>query len=131
PRADHRGRRAGLAGGLDEPAAGATEFGTCRRVSLSVRDAIAIVGLGCRFAGGASDGGAFWRLLVESRDAVAPISPKRWDHGKWIGNEPGKTTQTAGGFIEDIDQFRGDLFGHAPRATVQVHEQPRLVLDVT
>ena len=86
---------------------------------MSVRDAIAIVGLGCRFAAAASDGGAFWRMLVESGDAVAPISPKRWDHGKWIGNEPGKTTQTAGGFLEDIDQFDGAFFGIAPREAVQ------------
>ena len=97
---------------------------------MSVRDAIAIVGLGCRFAGGAVNGGAFWRLLAESRDAVAPISSKRWDHGKWIGNEPGKTSQAAGGFFDDIDQFDGAFFGIAPREAVQMDPQQRLVLEV-
>ncbi|MGE5149612.1 MAG: polyketide synthase, partial [Rhodospirillaceae bacterium] len=95
-----------------------------------MRDAIAIVGLGCRFAGGAADGEAFWRLLAGSRDAVAPISPKRWDHTRWIGNEPGKTSQRAGGFLEDIDQFDGAFFGIAPREAVQMDPQQRLVLEV-
>ncbi len=95
-----------------------------------MRDAIAIVGLGCRFAGGATDGGAFWRLLAESRDAVAPIPPKRWDHDKWVGNEPGKTSQTAGGFLEDIDEFDGAFFSIAPREAVQMDPQQRLVLEV-
>ncbi len=97
---------------------------------MSVRDAIAIVGLGCRFAGGAADGAGFWRLLAEARDAVAPIPTGRWDHAAWVGTEPGRTAQTAGGFLSDIDMFDNAFFGIAPREAVQMDPQQRLVLEV-
>jgi len=97
---------------------------------VSVREAIAIVGLGCRFAGEAADGAGFWRLLAQARDAVAPIPPGRWNHAAWVGTEPGRTMQTAGGFLPGIDMFDGPFFGIAPREAVQMDPQQRLVLEV-
>src|ERR1700677_4230134 len=38
---------------------------------------IAIVGIGCRFPGGADSPDAFWDLLDAGRDAVQPLD-KRW-----------------------------------------------------
>ena len=35
------------------------------------RDPIAVVGVGCRFPGGAEDPESYWELLVEGRDAKA------------------------------------------------------------
>src|SRR5215211_4289787 len=37
------------------------------------RDPIAIVGIGCRFPGGANSPAAFWQLLVDGVDAVGEV----------------------------------------------------------
>ena len=40
---------------------------------------IAVVGMACRFPGGARDPAAFWRLLREGGDAVVEVPGDRWD----------------------------------------------------
>ncbi|NER84669.1 MAG: hypothetical protein F6K42_35155, partial [Leptolyngbya sp. SIO1D8] len=39
---------------------------------------IAIIGIGCRFPG-APNREAFWHLLQNGIDAIAPIPQERWD----------------------------------------------------
>ena len=94
---------------------------------------VAIVGLACRFAGGADSDAAFWNLLARGGDAVAPIPACRWDHACWVSDDPsapGRTTQAAGGFLPDIDLFDAGFFGIAPREAVQMDPQQRLALEV-
>ncbi|MBN8875056.1 MAG: polyketide synthase, partial [Rhodospirillales bacterium] len=100
---------------------------------MTQRDPIAIVGLGCRFAGGATDPASFWRLLASGQDAVAPIPAARWDHARWHSDDPSapsRTAQDAGGFLPEIDRFDAAFFGIAPREAVQMDPQQRLVLEV-
>jgi len=40
---------------------------------------IAVIGMGCRFPGGAGDPDSFWDLLVEGRDAINKVPSDRWD----------------------------------------------------
>src|SRR4051812_29598460 len=40
---------------------------------------IAVIGIGCRFPGGARSPDAFWRLLRDGVDAVATVPVDRWD----------------------------------------------------
>ena len=42
-------------------------------------DPIAIVGIGCRFPGGADSPEAFWRLLRDGVDAIREIPAERFD----------------------------------------------------
>ncbi|MDR3537907.1 MAG: polyketide synthase, partial [Acetobacteraceae bacterium] len=94
---------------------------------------VAIIGLGCRFAGGADGDAAFWQLLSRGQDAVGPIPAARWDHARWVSDDPtspGRTTQAMGGFLPEIDQFDAAFFGIAPREAVQMDPQQRLVLEV-
>src|SRR4051812_21722298 len=61
---------------------------------------IAIVGIGCRFPGGATDPDSFWELLEAGRDAITPIPPERWDVDAYFdpsADAPGKIATRWGG----------------------------------
>ena len=87
---------------------------------------IAVIGLGCRFPGGAIDPAAFWRLLAEGRNAVSAVPTDRWaaDHGADL---PGTRW---GAFLQRVDEFDPEFFGIAPREAVSIDPQQRLLLEV-
>ena len=39
---------------------------------------VAIIGIGCRFPGGANGPQAFWRMLTAGTDAVTEVPAERW-----------------------------------------------------
>jgi acyl transferase domain-containing protein/NADPH:quinone reductase-like Zn-dependent oxidoreductase/acyl carrier protein len=95
-------------------------------------EAIAIVGLACRFAG-ADDAGAFWRLLAEGVDGTSEIPPDRWDVEAFYDPDPaapGKSYTRRGAFLRCIDRFDADFFGITPREAVGMDPQQRLLLEV-
>ena len=49
--------------------------------SKATREPIAVVGMGCRFPGGATTPDAFWRLLRDGIDAVREVPADRWNAG--------------------------------------------------
>src|SRR5215468_836919 len=54
---------------------------------------IAVIGMGCRFPGGASNPGLYWQLLCNGFDAVGPIPEHRWAVNEYYDpdrNAPGK-----------------------------------------
>ena len=89
-------------------------------------DAIAIVGIGCRFPGGVVDADTFWQLLQSGTDAVQDRPPKRW------GNVtlPQGVTSIYGGYLEKIDGFDARFFGIAPIEAVSMDPQQRFLLEV-
>jgi acyl transferase domain-containing protein/protein-L-isoaspartate O-methyltransferase len=93
---------------------------------------IAVVGLACRFPGGADSPAAFWRLLVEGRDGVSEVPPDRWSADATFDADPdavGKLATRWGGFIGGVDLFDADFFGIAPREAAQMDPQQRLLLE--
>ncbi|MBD2091226.1 type I polyketide synthase [Microcoleus sp. FACHB-1515] len=93
---------------------------------------IAIVGLGCRFPG-ANNPEAFWQLLRNGVDAIAPIPTDRWNIDDFYAPEPatpGKMNTRYGGFIDRVDQFDPEFFGISPREAERIDPQQRLVLEV-
>jgi acyl transferase domain-containing protein/NADPH:quinone reductase-like Zn-dependent oxidoreductase/NAD(P)-dependent dehydrogenase (short-subunit alcohol dehydrogenase family)/acyl carrier protein len=98
------------------------------------RDPIAIIGIGCRFPGGAVNPPAFWQLLRDGVDAIIEIPQNRWDVDTYFDphpGTPGKTLTRWGGFLDDIDKFDHELFGVAPREAVSMDPQQRLLLEVS
>ncbi|MBC8121208.1 MAG: SDR family NAD(P)-dependent oxidoreductase, partial [Gemmatimonadaceae bacterium] len=87
-------------------------------------EAIAIVGIGCRFPG-AEDPEAFWQLLRDGVDAVGEIPPSRWD-----SNAYSESNTRWGGLLNGVDRFDPHFFGISPREAVHMDPQQRLLLEV-
>ncbi|WP_181788526.1 beta-ketoacyl [acyl carrier protein] synthase domain-containing protein, partial [Streptomyces phytophilus] len=79
---------------------------------------IAVVGMACRVPG-AADPGAFWRLLRDGVDAVAPAPAGR-----------GLPDGAHGGFLDGVDRFDAAFFGMSPREAAAVDPQQRLALEL-
>lgn len=94
---------------------------------------IAIVGIGCRFPGGAHDPAALWTLLMNGVDAITEVPADRWDAGDLYDPDPlaaGKASSRWGGFLDDIEGFDAAFFGISPREAARMDPQQRLLLEV-
>ncbi|MFT6158701.1 MAG: 8-amino-7-oxononanoate synthase [Myxococcota bacterium] len=94
--------------------------------------AIAIVGMGCRFAG-APDLQSFWDLTVEGRDSFGPVPMDRWDHSLIFDKNrraADKSYASAGAFIKDIRSFPALALGLPPRRVEVMDPQQRFTLEV-
>ncbi|OLP20310.1 hypothetical protein BST81_00805 [Leptolyngbya sp. 'hensonii'] len=94
---------------------------------------IAIIGMGCRFPGGADSPEAFWELLRQGVDAITEVPASRWPIDQYYDpnpDAPGKVSTRWGGFIDAIDQFDPQVFGIAPREALSMDPQQRLLLEV-
>lgn len=97
------------------------------------KEPIAIIGIGCRFPGGANDPKAFWKLLQDGVDAITDVPDDRWNPRTFYDpdrEKPGKIYTRRGGFIERIDQFDAQFFGISPREAALIDPQHRLLLEV-
>ncbi len=100
---------------------------------LMSSEPIAIVGIACRFPGGADDPDKLWTLLAEGRDAVSAVPRSRWD-ASVVTDDPhvsGKLVTPRAALLDDIEGFDADYFGIAPREAVRMDPQQRLLLEVT
>jgi len=95
---------------------------------------VAIIGMGCRFPGGANSPEAYWRLLREGVDAVTEIPAERWNIDDYYDpdpDKPGRMYSRHGGFIRDVDKFDAAFFRISPREAVSIDPQQRLALEVS
>src|SRR5262245_61974426 len=98
----------------------------------SLKEPIAIIGIGCRFPG-ASDPQAFWKLLLDGTDMITEVPADRFDVGSVYDPRPaapGKTQSRFGGFLRDVSGFDADFFHVSPREAARMDPQQRLLLDV-
>src|SRR5919201_3970310 len=94
---------------------------------------VAIVGIACRFPGGAETPERFWELLCSGVDAITEIPAERFDIEALFDPDPGKPGKLYtrwGGFLERIDAFDADFFGISPREARRIDPQQRLLLEV-
>ena len=94
---------------------------------------VAIVGMACRFPGGANDPDIFWRNLLEGRDSVTRIPADRWQADAYYDPDPaapGRMNSLYGAFLDRVDLFDPAFFGISPREAARVDPQQRLFLEV-
>jgi len=99
----------------------------------SKKEPIAIIGIGCRFPGGANNPESFWKLLQNGVDAITEVPADRWNIKRFYDPNPerlGKIYTRWGGFVEHIDQFDPQFFGISPREAANMDPQHRMLLEV-
>ncbi|MGF2011225.1 type I polyketide synthase, partial [Nostoc sp. DedVER01b] len=95
---------------------------------------IAIVGMACRFPGGADDPETFWQILRDGTDAIVEVPSDRWDINAYYDpnpDTPGKMSSRYGGFLKQVDRFDAEFFGISPREAISIDPQQRLLLEVS
>ncbi|MGP0067607.1 MAG: amino acid adenylation domain-containing protein [Isosphaeraceae bacterium] len=93
--------------------------------SMSGREPIAIIGIGCRFPG--ADGpAAFWELLRTGAEAIGEVQDSRWTEEDLHGLHFPRRS----GFLKSIDRFDADFFRIAPREAIFLDPQQRMLLEV-
>ncbi|MGD9832287.1 MAG: type I polyketide synthase [Piscinibacter sp.] len=104
-----------------------------QRLEQARREPVAIVGIGCRFPGGADSPDAYWRLLRDGIDAISEVPAERFAIDSWYDPDPdraGRLSTRWGGFIGPVDGFDAGFFGISPREAQSMDPQQRLLLEV-
>uniref|UniRef100_UPI001391A7E7 type I polyketide synthase n=1 Tax=Streptomyces cavernae TaxID=2259034 RepID=UPI001391A7E7 len=86
-------------------------------------DPVAIVGMACRFPGGADTPEKLWDLLMDERDPMGALPADR-------GWETGRVPEgSVGAFRDDAALFDAGFFGVSPREAVSMDPQQRVLLE--
>lgn len=107
---------------------------TIARLEAAQSEPIAIIGMGCRFPGGADDPDAFWSLLANGVDAIREVPAERWSIDEFFDTDPdalGTMSTRWGGFLDGVDQFDARFFRISPREAISMDPQQRLLLEVS
>ena len=98
-------------------------------------DPIAIIGMSCRFPGGANSPDEYWKILVSGIDVIGDIPPSRWDKLEYYdpdGNKPGKMHTMRGGFMDfPVDRFEPSFFHISPKEATAMDPQQRILLELS
>ncbi len=84
---------------------------------------IAIIGVGCRFPGGADTPEAYWKVLESGRDVI-----RREPEARRVG--PESSPPRWGGYLDDVSGFDAAFFGISPREASSLDPRQRMLLEV-
>ncbi|MFI5867301.1 beta-ketoacyl synthase N-terminal-like domain-containing protein [Streptomyces sp. NPDC051546] len=96
-------------------------------------EAIAIIGMSCRFAPDLDTPEAFWEFLAAGRQAVVEPPSERWEAA--YSGDPRtaalmRSSSRPGAFLGDVAGFDAAFFGISPREAVCLDPQQRIVLEL-
>lgn len=91
-------------------------------------NAIAVVGMGCRFPG-ADSVEEFWEVIQSGNSMLAQLPEQRFST-QGLRRSPEANTQFLGNFIRDADAFDHRFFKKSSREAASMDPQHRLVLQV-
>ncbi|WP_224242631.1 type I polyketide synthase [Hyalangium gracile] len=89
---------------------------------------IAVVGMSCRFPGGANSPREFWDVLSKGTDGVGP-RPAGREVPAWPAHSPEHPGRSAG-YLREVDRFDASFFGISPREASRLDPQQRLLMEL-
>ncbi len=99
----------------------------------TTREKIALIGIGCRFPGGANDYQSFWQNLLAGKDCLEDTPKNRFDAKNLYSKDKakaGRLSSARGGYIDGFDEFDPSFFGIGPREAECMDPQQRKLLEV-
>ncbi|MGV0552900.1 fatty-acid--AMP ligase [Mycobacterium kansasii] len=125
---------AALAAHLGQLLSGSVAAAAPVQPQVATNEPVAVVGMACRFPGGADSAAALWDLVAGGAEAVGEFPTDRgWDLANLFDPDPdavGKTYTRAGAFLADASGFDAEFFGISAREAQTMDPQQRLLLEV-
>ncbi|TLD22152.1 hypothetical protein PspLS_07799 [Pyricularia sp. CBS 133598] len=103
--------------------------------SPSSRGAIAVVGLACRFPGGATDISGLWQMMEDGNSAWTKIPESRMNVRGYYHPDPSRqgSFHFRGAYFlqNDLAEFDAGFFSISPNEAIAMDPQQRMLLEVT